>query len=90
MVQETTSSKKYGRIVGAYQFFFIFFGCLAVLGFGTVLNILKGHNNGVLIGKLFAIVHSIAYPGAIFSFWMTGKHYAAMKAGKTFNLFGNK
>ena len=77
-------------MVGAYQFFYILAGCLSTLTIGSIATKYNVMNNGHAMGQILAGSHLIAYTGAIFCFWMAGRHYTQMRTGNPFSLWMQK
>lgn len=87
IIQDTVSPKKYGRMVSAYQFFYIMSGCMSAFTIGSIVHMYNLANNGRALGWILAWSHLLAYVGAIGCFWMAGRHFVAIKEKKKFSLY---
>jgi hypothetical protein len=54
---------------------------------GQIVNSLNCASNPRIIGDLLAFFCTIGYSGAIFSFWMAGRHYTAIKTNTKFSFY---
>ena len=79
MIQNSSNPEKLGNMISAFNFYQKMSSVVAALLIGAAFKRFDVVSDPALIGRVLAVIGTIAYLGSAFAFYIAGKHYIGFK-----------